>query len=557
MIFLILISILFSIFSTTVLSYVSMATPIGPWISPTLVLLGLLIFKFSKNKINNLVLSVVAGAPGGILATALGFSFPTLYFLDKDLFNSWLEKPLFFCLVLTFLCLACGLLAFWFANKFEKDLIENQNLKFPIAELTYKMIASSSSIKQSMQLLYGIISTFTFCVFQTSFLKIKSFIPRTIQLFSGLNLKYFSLPIINFDLFPLCWAIGFVTGHLIAVPLLVGTLSKIFFADVINNIFFKNLSNVEFMLAFCSGLVLFSAVFGLKKSLFKLNLISNYKKLIVASDSNLLKKFQNKIDAILCSVKQVFISTLSRNAKSTVAYKNYQSLFFIVALIFSIAFLTFFKFSFVSQLYLIVFSLVCTYQIVVIAGKIGLAQLGRFATLVMIPGMLIFNLNYVQIMLIATFVELCSGIATELLFGRKIGRLSSLGLNRIKIFQLIGLIVSAFSVGFVFFFFIKNLQLGSAELFAQRAQARALLINVKSFNFYVLLVGLAFGYFLQRFKFNPMLVLGGLLMPVNMVLCLLTGAFFKYITPKKYDLEPFWSGVFATQSIWILLKIIL
>ena len=90
----IIVSIALSLFSTVVMSYISMATPIGPWIAPTLVLLATILFKvFLRNSTysQNIALATAAGSVGGILATAFGFSFPTLYFLDPTLFNSLVE----------------------------------------------------------------------------------------------------------------------------------------------------------------------------------------------------------------------------------------------------------------------------------------------------------------------------------------------------------------------------------------------------------------------------------------------------------------------------------
>ena len=41
-----LLSSLLSIFSTTIMCYVSIATPIGPWIAPTLILAGMIFLRF-------------------------------------------------------------------------------------------------------------------------------------------------------------------------------------------------------------------------------------------------------------------------------------------------------------------------------------------------------------------------------------------------------------------------------------------------------------------------------------------------------------------------------
>ena len=79
-----------------------MVTMIGPWIAPTLVLMGSLILKMrNKNQISQeLALMQTVGSVGGIIGAGIGFSLPTLYFLDKNLFNNWLEQPIAFCIII-------------------------------------------------------------------------------------------------------------------------------------------------------------------------------------------------------------------------------------------------------------------------------------------------------------------------------------------------------------------------------------------------------------------------------------------------------------------------
>ena len=48
--FIIAMGVLFSLFSVLVLSYISMATMVGPWIAPTLVLFGHMIFSLKRSK---------------------------------------------------------------------------------------------------------------------------------------------------------------------------------------------------------------------------------------------------------------------------------------------------------------------------------------------------------------------------------------------------------------------------------------------------------------------------------------------------------------------------
>jgi len=151
-------------------------------------------------------------------------------------------------------------------------------------------------------------------------------------------------------------------------------------------------------------------------------------------------------------------------------------------------------------------------------------------------------------------VEVCGGVAADTLFGRKIAHMQAIKPSLIKKYQYIGLVISSIAVGVVFWLLIDHFTLGSPELFAQKAQNRQLLIDSHHFNYYVLALGLAFGFLLKKAKVNPSLVLGGLLMPLNISLGLIIGGFGALLTKNKEELVPFWSGIFASNSVWMLLK---
>jgi len=528
----ILISILLSLFSTAIMSYIAMAIPIGPWIAPTLVLFALLLFRLFSKKVSSsaIVLAVSAGSVGGIVATACGFSFPTLYFLDPVLFNRWMSQPVYFATVLTGLVLGAGWLGIWIANMVEYKLIVQEKLAFPIGQLIYKMITAQEQVHKAYELMIGFIGTFIFCLLQDGTRFFIGFIPKTFVLISPLQIGMFAIPLMRLDIWPLLWAIGFVTGHVIALPLVVGIVTKMVLVDPLHTISFSYLSSVEFLLAFCSGIVLSGVLMsfiGLPAQLWRVK-----------------KKLKDK-------------ETAGKSKISNYQYTTSYIVEFGAILLFLVPFLHYFKFSLLAQIYLITLTLIYTYQIVTIAGKIGLAFLGRFATFVMVPAMFLFNLDMVQLVFIATFVEICGGVATDILFGRKVARLSAIDHAQIKRYQYLGLVISALSVGLIFWLLINRLSLGSPELFAQRAQARQLLIHAKHFDYWVLMVGTGVGFLLKYIKVNPMLVLGGLLMPINFSLSLIIGGFLAFITPQAQEWYPFWSGVFASNSLWIVIKTML
>ncbi len=528
------VSIILSLFSTTVMSYIAMATPIGPWIAPTLVLFGLLMFKIIpvKNQIKSLSLATAAGSVGGIIGTAFGFSFPTIYFLDQTLFNQWMSSPLFFAAQLTALSLAAGAFGIAIANLLEHRLIEQDNLPFPIGQLVYKTIAATDQIKKAYELMAGFVMTAVFGVLQDGIKGFGGFVPSSFILIPQTTMAFISFPLIRFDIWPMLWAIGFVTGHVIAIPLAVGALAKIILVDPIHTVGFSYLSNVEFVLAFCSGMVLYGAI----ASFAALPSMITYALSFIKNHAIRLKKPQDQLG---------------------VAISRGMYIEWIIISLISIAFFTYFRYSFTNQLFVMAATFGCAYQIAVIAGKIGLAPLGRFATFVMVPAMLFFAIDYTQIVLIATFVEITGGVVADILFGRKMARMANIDRNTILFYQYLGLVVSSLVIGVVFWLLISHFGLGSPELFAYKAQSRQLLIGVKQFDYYPLILGAIFSFLLKFVRVNPMLVLGGLLMPINISLGLIFGGMLTNIVGDRERWEPFWSGVFTANSIWMLFRTIL
>lgn len=521
-----LVSIFLSIFSTTVMSYISMAAPIGPWIAPTLVLCASLLFSWVRSKesfTTTVALVTAAGSVGGIIATAFAFSFPAIYFLDSATFNRWLGNPWYFAQIMTGLSLAAGSFGIWIANLYEDDLIQVQQLPFPIGQLIYKMISAGNQVRKGIELVVGFVSATIISILQDG-LFFKGFVPKAITLLHARSLSVISIPLLRFDLWPMLWAIGFVTGHVIAIPLLVGAISKIIIIDPLNNVFFPSLNSMDFVLAFCSGMVLAGAALGF---LFSPQALWNS-----------LKKYVDKNNTAY---------NFSRYTKNILI----QGL---ITILICMGYLSYFGFGSLPIALLLLASGICSYQLGEIAGKMGLAPLGRYATFVMVPAMLLFKLNAVQIIIIATFVEIAGGVTADILFSRKMARLAHISRNKIMWYQYLGLLASSLCIGVVFWLFISHLHLGSDTLFAYKAQSRALLVNAKQFNYFVLALGVLFGLFLKQIKMNPALVLGGLLMPLNLSLGLIVGGLLTLLTNNKEEYFPFWSGVFAANSIWMLIK---
>lgn len=543
----VLVGILLTSFATLIMSYISLATGIGPWIETTLVLMGMLIFALgyqrstSQQRSRALGLVSVAGGIGGIAAVAAGFTFPTLYFLDPTAFSLLLASPWQFAGVLSVTSFVAGAFGLTCAHYFGDSLLDKEDLPFPIGELVYKMIMAADNFSKAISLALGFIGTLGFLGIQVFF----DFLSKPMRLIKGQALGPLTVPSLEIplDQLPMFWAIGFVTGHVIAVPLLVGLLSKIF---VIEPLFYFYPKLCEFLSV--------QGVIGLLHLQYQPNVItSNDFTIAFSSGLVLFGAFESFI-----SLSKSARSGFGNLFKTTSGAFSYNGSWVTISsiLILTIGVFSFLEFNMLAQVYLMLFTLLCCYQLMMIAGKFGIAPIGRFATFVVVPGMLLFGFTPLQITCVALFVETSGGVACDALFGKKMGRLASIEPETIVRYQWLGLLVSSLAIGGIFLALISHFGLGNevGALAATRSASRALLLSIKSFDLGVLSLGVGFGYLISFTKVSPALLLAGILMPLSYSLMLALGGLSTYLVKEKEEQYPFWSGVFASNSLWMLFR---
>lgn len=491
---------------------------IGPWIAPTVVLIAgfiLRIISGRADRTESLTLIQAASSIGGIVATAVGFMLPTLYFLDRTQFNAFFSGPLRFSITLGSICLIACLVGVYFANAFKKRFLAE--LPFPVSNMIHKTIISQTQTSQAKKLVLGFSLNSLLCLFRDGFTLGMVHIPKIIPVKTFLNLITLS---------PMLWAIGFIAGTSFALPLFIGMVSKYVILTPLNLhsqylpfALFPVLDKQAFAMAFCSGLILAEFLPGLIK----------YPSLLFGE----AKKF---------SIRS-YIS-------------HFGSIQAIPAIVLSSLLFLYFKFPPLSLLVIIPLSAIAAYHISFIGGKIGLAQIGRFTTLVMIPTMLLFSLTALQITILCVFVGVCITTTTDLLFSCKVGELSNVSEKKLFFYQMLGIVVTALSIGLFMWLICTHLQLGSVDLIAQRARSRALLIQSLSFDWIVLICGLLFGLLLRKLKISPQMVFGGIIMPNKLTIGLLIGALGTLLVKDKKEHFPFFSGIFAAESLWMIIQIL-
>jgi hypothetical protein len=215
-----------------------------------------------------------------------------------------------------------------------------------------------------------------------------------------------------------------------------------------------------------------------------------------------------------------------------------------------------FSYSLPAQIGLISLTLVFTYVICQTGAEIGLVPFGRFSYIIVVPLLLLFKLTAIQATIACVFFNVCAAAASDLLFDYKTGSFCSIDRKTMYHYQWIGLITTALSVGLILWLLFTNLQLGSAEFFAQRGQTKALLLQSLHFDPRILALGILFSLALKRFKLNMTMVFGGLIMPNSVSIGLALGSLSTLFVKKSTHLQSICAGILAAESLWIVISII-
>ncbi|KKQ49543.1 MAG: hypothetical protein US69_C0004G0027 [candidate division TM6 bacterium GW2011_GWF2_38_10] len=530
----------FCFFSSSILSYLAIATMIGPWIAPTIVLFCNITssilpqcWQSSKNRQQQTALIQAIGSIGGAIATGIGFSLPTLFFIDQQTFEQLLAQPFQFCASLTILCLCAGALGLALGALIAPTFTHNNQLPFPVSALTSNLISAPDNKTQSRQIIQGIALTGLITLLRDGFWKFKSIIPKTTYFFSRYLQQEFA-----FTVWPTMWAMGFAGGVSLIAPLLVGIFTKYIIIYPLHHYtlhlpttFFEPISLQALGIAFCTGIVLADFFAGLYSSL---------KKIVFPIKNQSTKKIAHHITSLINDSPQ----STSRLILLAISILSTSALF------------SYCGFPWSAQLLFFILCAIATYYICFIGCKIGLIQYGRFSAYVLIPLYLLFSLTPLQVTIIMVFFNTCAATASDLLFDLKTNNHFHIPPQKTWIAQWIGLVITTFGIGIIFYLLFSHFSLGSPDFFAQRSQGKALLLQSLHFNPFIVTAGLIFGIIIKNLGLSPTMVFSGIIMPNSISIALTIGAFFSLFTPKNKKYTAFCAGIFTSESLWTISRIL-
>jgi hypothetical protein len=500
--------------------YIAMALPMAPWIGPTLTFIVLLASFVVRTRFlsSELVAIISAGCVGGIMATAVGFYMPTLFFINQTLFNQWLARSWHFSACITFIVGLAGWFGMWLASLMQSHYIHT-SYPFPLANVLEGIMEVERFTMQYYIFALSSIVTVVWCIAQD----ILMYMPSSLVVCNIAGLSCFICMPIRVTLWPLVWALGAISGKRILFPLLIGMGIYTSMLMPLHTYYFSSVSYVDFLLSFCGGLLVIT----------------------IASDiCTLLYKYIYTIIRLRAYIQNAYF--LLKSAKPMLAEG-----FCITSILSISAWYCGIPLVFVG--YVVLATVLATYYLVEIVAAVGIAPLGRFASMVMIPALLVYTRDPWYLTVLSVFVATATGVAGDAINNRILAYRMHTDMTIIKRYQYLGLLISALLVGIVFVTLVLHIPLGSEKLFAQKAQTRALLCALPTYNWMVLLLGALCGFVLYIFKCNSTLILTGILLSPHICLGLIAGSLLSLCFDKKYG-EPVAAGICATNACWIVLR---
>lgn len=510
--FLSLLSIALSFISTCMMSYIAMAVVMAPWVAPVVaIVLMIFVLQFVKQKWfkKYVVISVSAGSVGGMVGMCLGLTWPSLYFLHQDMFLLWMQTPWKFAGRVSLVVFSSGVLAFLIAHFLRHHLIVKQKLRFPISQLVHNIIFVDDTSRGFVMMVNGVVASSSWNVF--TWVARQSMRTYMVQLHA----------------IPVLLSIGFVAGQSISVPLLLGMASRVLSVIFVKNIYFLHIKQQDFIFTFSAGMLIGFLIVGTLKFFWNL-----YKKgSLIDSD---------------------ILNLLLRNARN-----KYYCFGLLFSLMLGCAALFVWGVSWAQQLYVLSIVFLLGSVSSVILGKIGVIDIQGFVNFMILPFTYFFYAQSSATLFVIAFATVCIGVVVDLLFSYKLAHLSKIPHRLMLQYQLLGFVTSAVTVGFVLWWYIHSFTLGSSYLLAQQALSQEIYITFSDYDYHILIIGAIYAGLLSFISSELLVIVGGVTMPLFMSFWLVLAGGLSYLIKKRSNLYPLCFGVYASHSVWMIIRALL
>ncbi len=505
-------TIFFSIISTSMMSYLVMHLPLGPWAGPIFVVvcMALMIPLVSRKWFQeHAIVTIAAGSIGGMIGLGLGATVPSFYFLHKVVFLQLLEQPMIFIGMLSILVCCAGTFAFLIAYAIKDHVIVALGLRFPMSKVVYDIISVNyyTDLHRRMWLGLWITSIFNMIL---------------------LAIRYaLSIHMMSYHMIPMLLPIGFLVGSLSTIPLLIGLFNKIIAINFLSEYYFKNMNKEELLVLFCLGMLSVQIVHSIVRFLKTFIVKKRYQELI---PTRIKAHFKEGV-FVLIGIGNILITGFVFRFLGIGLPE--QMMMFLLLFMVGLS---------VSQL----------------IGSVGVVSIDGFMWCILLLILYSFSsLASFSLLIIALFVAVCLSMVIDLMFSYKLADLAQISYQRILKYQLLGFGISIVFSAIVMWYYAQFFSEESLKIFAPRARHLDELIQFGLFNYKAYLCGVVSGIFVLLTKQRLLMVIGATLVSSVTTICLVLAGFLSYWITKKEQYFPLCFGMYASQAFWMMIWAIL
>lgn len=498
-------SIISSILATGIMGYLAMATELGPWIAPIFIVVAMIFIRpiFRKNVASKYILAIVtSGSLGGMIGMCLGLTFPSFFFIKQPLFKTWLEHPIKFSGIVAIFIIVTALYSLLLGYVLRHYFLVQANRNFPMSQLVYDVLYSDKPQQVRSLTMIGVVVSFI--------------INRIIAFSRFLS----STQLVHFNMYPLLSSIGFISGQAVAIPVLIGLMTRTIVFRFIHIYIPSAMTDNSLVITFSMGMIIAWLIFNLSAIFIERS-----------------RKYWQTHSFFLQLIKKRWFLVWSLLAFGT-----------------SILFLSYWKVSILAAIIILCMLMLLAVYSIDIISTIGILEVQTYVSFVLF-GMIYF-IPSTMVTMVATSVlaTLCLGIVIDLLFSFKLASLANVDYKFVMKYQIIGIIASIFFAGILFWYFCNFFDMQSYTAIAQSTYNFEGLVKYLEYNPKIFLVGFMYGALLHYFLGELLAIIGGVLMEPTVAAILVASGAFANLIPKREKIYPVFLGIYAGHMLWLLLS---
>lgn len=502
--FAMLASIVSSIFSTAMMGYLAMSTELGPWIAPIFIVVVMVFVRsfLYEKMVSKYVISIVTSASlGGMIGMCLGLSFPSFFFMHQKIFKVWLQSPIYFSLVVIAFIIAAAMYAFLLGYVLRHYFLVETERKFPMSQLVYDVLYTDKPDEIKTFAMIGIV--------------VSLIINRMIAFSHFLS----TMQLAHFNMYPLLASIGFISGQAVAIPVLIGLITRVLTFRLIHIFIPSNTTDSSLLVTFSMGMIIAW-------------LICNSNTIFLKRS----KKYWQTHSFLYQSLKKKwFLLWISSVLSSTVILLFYWKISILATI-----------------LILTMIMLLAIYSIDIIS-TIGIIDIQTYVLFVLL-GMIYFIPSGMSGMIaVSVLATLSLGIVVDLLFSYKLASLANVDHKFVTKYQIVGVVSSMLFAGIVFWYFCSSFSIQSYSALAEKTYQFEDFFKFAQYNPKVFFVGFFYGAVLHFVVGDLLSIIGGVLMnPIVSAVLVVSGAFANLIKERE-KIYPVFLGIYAGHMLWTLL----